>query len=139
MKNKLYIKRNKGPNSDLQWRNYTMYRNKLNHLIRKAERKYYQDMLLENKSNLKKSWQIPEGIINKRKYRTTVQEFESNETIVKDGEQISNKFKKFLSMLALIYQGLFQNRTKTQRAGRIETRYHKEHQRMHCNATYSYM
>ena len=32
---------------------------------------------------------------------------------MKDWEQISNKFNKFLSMLALIYQGLFQNRTKT--------------------------
>ena len=95
MKNKLYINRNKGHNPDLQWRNYKMYRNKLNHLIRKAERKYYQDMLLENKSNLKKSWQILKGIINKPKYRTTVQEFESNGTIIKDGEQISNKFNKF--------------------------------------------
>ena len=83
MKNKLYINRNKGHNPDLQWRNYKMYRNKLNHLIRKAERKYYQDMLLKNKSNLKKSWQILKGIINKRKYRTTVQEFESNGTIIK--------------------------------------------------------
>ena len=53
MKHKLYIYRNKGPNPDLQWHNYKMSRNKLNHLIRKAERKYYQDMLLENKSNLK--------------------------------------------------------------------------------------
>ena len=57
-KNKLCINRNKGSNSVLQWQNYRMYRNKLNHLIRKAERKYYQDMLLENKSNLKKSWHI---------------------------------------------------------------------------------
>ena len=72
-----------------------MYRNKLNHLIRKAERKYYQDMLLENKSNLKKSWQILKGIINKRKYRSAVQEFDSNGTIIKDGEQIANKFNKF--------------------------------------------
>ena len=72
-----------------------MYRNKLNHLIRKAERKYYQDMLLENKSNLKKSWKILKGIINKRKYRSAVQEFDSNGTIIEDGEQIANKFNKF--------------------------------------------
>ena len=94
-KNKLYINRNKGSNPVLQWQNYRMYPNKLNHLIRKAERKYYQDMLLENKSNLKKSWQILKGIINKRKYRSAVQEFDSNGTIIKDGEQIPNKFNKF--------------------------------------------
>ena len=50
-KNKLYIDRNKGSNPELQWQNYKMYCNKLNRLIHKAERKYYQDMLLENKSN----------------------------------------------------------------------------------------
>ena len=72
-----------------------MYRNKLNHLIRKAERKYYQDMLLENKYNLKKSLQILKGIIIKRKHRTAVQEFDSNGTITKGGEQIANKFNKF--------------------------------------------
>ena len=89
-----------------------MHRYKLNHLIRKAERKYHQDILLENKSNLKKSWQILKGIMNKRKYRSAVQEFDSNRTIIKDGEQIANKFNKFLSMSALIYQELHQNRTK---------------------------
>ena len=94
-KNKLYINRNKGSNPVLQWQNYRMYRNKLNHIIRKAERKYYQDMLLENKSNLKKSWQILKRIINKRKCRSAVQEFDSNGTIIKDGEQIANKFNKF--------------------------------------------
>ena len=69
-----------------------MYRNKLNHLIRKAEWKYYQDMLLENKPNSKKSWQILKRIINKHRYRSAVQEFNSNGTIIKDGEQTANKF-----------------------------------------------
>ena len=93
-KHKLYINKNKGSNPALQWQNYKTYRNKLNHLIRKAERNYYQDILLESKSNLKKSWQILKGIINKRKYRPPVQEFDSNGIIIKDGEQIANKFNK---------------------------------------------
>ena len=94
-KNKLYVNRKKGPDPELQWHNYKLYRNKLNHLIRKTERKYYQDLLLENKSNLKKSWQILKGIINKRKYRPAVQEFESNGTLIEDREQIANTFNKF--------------------------------------------
>ena len=94
-KNKLYVNRNKGPDPELQWHYHNLYRNKLNHLIRKTERKYYQDLLLENKSNLKKSWQILKGIVNKRKYRPAVQEFESNGTIVEDREQISKTFNKF--------------------------------------------
>ena len=85
----------KGPDPELQWHNYKLYRNMLNHLIRKTERKYYQDLLLENKSNLKKSWQILKGILNKRKYRPTVQEFERNGTIIEEREQIANTFNKF--------------------------------------------
>ena len=37
---------------------YKKYSNKLNQLIRSAERKHFHDILLEHKSNLKKSWQV---------------------------------------------------------------------------------
>ena len=50
--------------------------------------------MLENKSNLKKSWQILKRIVNKRKYRPAVQEFESNGAIIEDRELISNTFNK---------------------------------------------
>ena len=45
------------------------YRNKLNQLIRFAERKHYHDLLIEHKSNIKKSWQIIKSVINKQKYK----------------------------------------------------------------------
>ena len=62
-----------------------MYRNKLNHILRSAERKYYQDLLIEHKTNVKKSWQIIKGIINKRKYRLNNTKFKHNGAIIKDG------------------------------------------------------
>ena len=40
-KNKVYVNRNKGPNPELQWHNYKLHHTKLNHLIRKTERKYF--------------------------------------------------------------------------------------------------
>ena len=48
---------------------YKKYRNKLNQLIRTAERKHCHDLFIEYKSNIKKSWQIIKFVINKRKYK----------------------------------------------------------------------
>ena len=53
MKNKLYIIRNKANAPDGRNGRYRMYRNKLNHILRSAERKYYQDLLIEHKTNVK--------------------------------------------------------------------------------------
>ena len=54
VKNKLYINRNKGDNKEARLRWYKQYRNKLNHILRMTERKYYQDLLSEHQSNVKK-------------------------------------------------------------------------------------
>ena len=82
MKNKLYIIRNKSNAPDGSNERYRMYRNKLNHILRSAERKYYQDLLIEHKTNVKKSWQIIKGIINKRKYRPNNTKFKHNGAII---------------------------------------------------------
>ena len=55
IKNKLYVKSKRSGNSE-KVSYYKKYRNKLNQLIRSAERKHFHDVLLEHKSNLKKSW-----------------------------------------------------------------------------------
>ena len=67
IKNKLYVSRNRGNETERRIFHYKTYRNKLHHLLRAAERQYYQDLLTEHKSNLKKSWQVIKMIINKRK------------------------------------------------------------------------
>ena len=67
-KNKLYVVQKK-QNDKEKVIYYKKYRNKLNQLIRSAERKHYHDLLIEHKSNIKKSWQIIKSVINKRKYK----------------------------------------------------------------------
>ena len=49
---------------------YKNYRNKLKHLLKAAEKKYYSDLVLINKSNSRKMWSIIKNMIihNKRKY-----------------------------------------------------------------------
>ena len=98
IKNKLYVKRFKGGNTEDKCEQY-IYRNKLNHIMRTAERKHYLDLLIEHKSNLKKSWQILKRVINKRKYTPVCTKFQTNGKVVSDGHEISNKFNRFLSML----------------------------------------
>ena len=57
IKNKLYVKSKRSGDSE-KVTYYKKYRNKLNQLIRSAERKHFHDVLLEHKSNLKKSWKL---------------------------------------------------------------------------------
>ena len=72
-----------------------MYRNKLNHILHSAERKHYQNLLIEQKTNVKKSWQIIKGIINKRKYRLNNTKFKHNGAIIEDGKLVADKFNKY--------------------------------------------
>ena len=46
---------------------YKMYRNKLNSLLKCAEKQYIADLLESNKSNLKKTWNIMKHIVNRKK------------------------------------------------------------------------
>ena len=60
-KNKLYRNRNK---NNLR---YTCYRNRLHHLLRINEKRYFNNVIESNKKNLSKVWKVINGIINKHK------------------------------------------------------------------------
>ena len=96
IKIKLYISRNRGNETERRISHYKTYRNKLHHLLRAAERQYYQYLLTEHKSNLKKSWQVIKMIINKRKKNNpTCSKFKCNGSVIEDGKVIANKFNDF--------------------------------------------
>ena len=93
-KNKLYIKSVKYPSaSNVGY--YKQYRNKLNALLRIAEKDYYNSLLLLHKGNLKKSWSIIKTIINKNKSSSKSFKFEIDGKIVTDNQYIANEFNKF--------------------------------------------
>ena len=94
-KNKLYVTSTKGRNKKEKSAQYKLYRNRLHHLLRSAERKYYHDLLVEHKSNLKQSWKIIKSVINKRKYLPLNSKFKYNGKVIDDGFEISNRFNKF--------------------------------------------
>ena len=75
---------------------YNNYRNKLKHLLKAAEKKYYSHLVLVNKSNWKKIWSIIKNIINRNKRKYINRKFKlSDGSITKDKQLISDKFKDF--------------------------------------------
>ena len=46
---------------------YKNYRNKLHKLLKNAERSYYNEQILTNKNNIRKTWSITKTIIIKNK------------------------------------------------------------------------
>jgi exonuclease III len=83
-KNKLYYLSKKYP-TELNKTKYKEYRNKIHSLIKKTEKKFYEDKLKQNQSNIKKSWCIIKEIINKK-----INKQISNEFII-NGHKTSNK------------------------------------------------
>ena len=75
--------------------NYKRYRNKLNKLLLDAERNHYNDILNNNKNNMKKSWKILKEIINKKKNSKSCSRFEINGTYTTDKYKIANGFNNF--------------------------------------------
>ena len=75
---------------------YKNYRNKLKHLLKAAEKKYYSDLVLINKNNSKKMWSIIKNIINHNKRKYTNRRFKlSDGSITNDKQLISDKFNDF--------------------------------------------
>ena len=64
-KNNLYRKFKKNPNANNSLI-YRIYRNKLNNILKTAEKSHFDSLFKKNASNIKKSWQIIKNIINKQ-------------------------------------------------------------------------
>ena len=75
---------------------YKMYRNKLNSLLKCAEKQYIADLLESNKSNLKKTWNIMKHIVNRKKTQKLQEKFKmSDNTITSDKTVIAENFNDF--------------------------------------------
>ena len=94
-KNKLFVNRNKGNDTEERNACYKAYRYRLHHILRTAERQYYQDLIMQHKANIKKSCQVVKSIINKRKYCPVNSKFKYNGDVISDGKIIANKFNNF--------------------------------------------
>ena len=97
VKNKLYKKYQK-INAVAHGIEYKTYRNKLNHILKCAERKHYSDLLNDNKNNVKRTWQILKSIVNKNKTTKIQDKFKLRDGIfTSDKSMISTKFNEFFN------------------------------------------
>ena len=94
-KNKLSMKylRIRAVYNEIKYKNY---RNKLNSILRNAEKKYYSDLLTENKHYTKNTWQIIKNVINENRVKQIQGKFKlSDGSITSDKYLISEKFNDF--------------------------------------------
>ena len=95
-KNKLYHRKQKSKKAEDELL-YKQYRNKLSRLLHISEQQHYDDLLKENKNNLKMSWRIMKDIISKNKTSSSCSRFYINDvvTITNDKKVIAEKFNSF--------------------------------------------
>jgi hypothetical protein len=98
MKNKLYFKFKKYPSVENEYV-YKNYRNRLNKLLKNAEREYYNNLLMENKINTKKKWSIIKEVINKKRISKYPQYFNINGSLTDDKSKIANAFNKYFNSI----------------------------------------
>lgn len=83
-KNKLYKKYKKIPN-DENLQKYKMYRNKLDSLIRKSKRQYFENKFNKSKNDMQKTWKTINNITGRNKQQKVQSQFVNS-----DGEKITN-------------------------------------------------
>lgn len=93
-KNKLY---SQTLSNSQQIDQYRKYKNKLNHIMRIAEKQYYKNLLDTNKNDLKKTWKILNKIINKNKKATFQSRFKKGDTYLTEPEDIANGFNNYFA------------------------------------------
>ena len=94
MKNKLYYFQKRFPTED-NMKRYKKYKALLKRLLSKSERDYYNNIIVNNKSNTKKIWRVIKEVINKNKDEKVTDSFKIGNTISNDPHIISNCFNRF--------------------------------------------
>ena len=95
----MFIKYKKKPNS-FNEKTYKVFRSNLNKILRKSERDHYDNLLTENKSNLKKMWSVINEIINKRKHKPMTSKFVVGDREIYDSRDIAGHFIIFFTNVA---------------------------------------
>ena len=96
IKHKLFV-RAMNSKSEQHIEEYKYYKKCLNRLIRTMERDHYDDLLNENKGNLKKLWGILKNVINNKKQSGMPGSFKIGDSMTSDKRIIANSFNNYFS------------------------------------------
>ena len=86
-KNKLYHKYKKIPSVKNETV-YKSYRNKSNHVLKCAEKKYFRDLIISHEDNTRKSWSIIKKIINRHRKSNIQSKFKLNDGTFTDDKKL---------------------------------------------------
>jgi hypothetical protein len=100
-KNKMYLKQCKLPCENPHVTYYKVYKNKLNSVLRKAERDYYKGEIEKHKSNSKKIWEIIGSVVNNKRRAKKTPLFKSGTNLIRNENEISNKFNMFFTNIGV--------------------------------------
>jgi hypothetical protein len=101
---KLYRKQLKVSKEHEFHKHYVNYRNLYNTIKRSTKQNYYEQMLNQNKSNLKKTWQILNTLIGKCNDKTNVpQELLVENKLVNDPQEVADAFGEYFSKVGAQY------------------------------------
>ena len=87
-------------NDSLWYHRYKMYRDKINHLIRRSKRNYYYKYFNKFRLNSKKTWTGIKEIIHKTKNVGSSINLEINREMVTDQRRVVNRFNGFFINVA---------------------------------------
>ena len=98
-KNKLYKKYLQVPTVDNSLL-YKRYKNKLNHTLHLAKRRYYEKKLEDAKSNTHATWKILNEVLNRKKSRPQLNTiFKSDGQEISDPVEVANRFCSYFSSI----------------------------------------
>jgi exonuclease III len=98
-KNRLYKTYIKNP-SQLTRSRFVMYRNKLNHLLRISEKKYFNDKLCKYNNDVRKSWSVINEILDCNNVHNKLPDtLETEQGTIIGQKNIANSFNKFFSSI----------------------------------------
>ena len=95
-KNKLYCRFRNRPNSHNELI-YKRYRYTLDKLIARAKRTYYQQRLIANQHDMKKTWQTLKEVIGKQRCSTTLSSITINDEVCTDPKRIAEEFNVYFA------------------------------------------
>ena len=95
-KNKLYAKC-KRHNTAFNKSIYLEYKYALEKLIAKSEKRYYEELLISHKGNMKKTWSVIKNMINKNKHSKPFNNFFINGELTENPKLIADKFNEFFT------------------------------------------
>ena len=101
-KNKLYKAHLKNPCNATKLR-FLKYRNKLTHLLRISEKKYYTDSLKKYSNDVRKSWKIINEILDHKKSSNSLPDFmeSDNHDNITNPSNIADHFNKYFSSVGI--------------------------------------